>query len=198
MQGIRRKSTLILFAAALPLAIGGCSSADSPSPSATEDRSGTDWINTDAGKRTPSPTTRYGTASPTPEVTLPTLATNTSPTAKASPSCTTPPKGAGGINGLDVRPSSTSAIVTWYHPGGGNIVDYRVTAFSQDLIAGEQEPVGWATVTPVTCGDLSATVTGLTPATHYIFVVDKVMTHASGVDGTYAKTVARSGVVSTT
>ncbi|MEU8238659.1 fibronectin type III domain-containing protein [Actinoplanes missouriensis] len=196
MLGFRKKSALLLSAVALPLLVAGCSSA---SPASTPaDNSGADWMVVNAGKATPSPQTTYGTASPTPGVTLPTLAASATPTASASPSCTPAPRGAGVINGLAVTPGRTSAVVTWYHPGGSNIVDYRVTAASQDLKVGAQDEVGWTTVTPAACGDVSATVTGLTAGTPYVFSVDVVMTHTGTEEGTYTRTIARSDVVSTT
>jgi hypothetical protein len=104
----------------------------------------------------------------------------------------------GAINGADVKASSTSAAVTFYNPGGQYLVEYRVTAISQDLVDGTQRDVGWTVITPgATCGYLTATVTGLDPRTRYVFSVDEV-TRRLGKDGTQASTVARSGVVSTT
>ncbi|BBH63732.1 hypothetical protein ACTI_04170 [Actinoplanes sp. OR16] len=196
MLGNRGKSALLLSAVALPLLVAGCSSAATDTPPA--DNSGAEWLNVDAGQATPSAVTRYGTASPTPELTLPTLPPTTSPTATASPTCTPAPRGAGVINGLDVVPGRTSAVVTFYNPGGADIVDYKLTAANQDLRVGEQEDVGWTTVTPNGCGDLSASVTGLTPGTHYVFSVDVRRKHVTSQEGTYTTTVARSEVVSTT
>jgi hypothetical protein len=194
--GVRGRSALILSAIALPLLAAGCSSGGSTTTEPTTN-AGPDWIDVNEGERTPSPATRYGTAAPTPELTLPTLA-GTSPTPTASPTCTPPPRGAGVINGLDVSPGRTSAVVTFYNPGGDGIVDYKLTAATQDLKTGAQDEVGWTTVTPVGCGDLSASVTGLTPNTDYVFSVDVRRKPTTTVEGLITKTIARSGVVRTT
>ena len=62
---------------------------------------------------------------------------------------------------------------------------------------GEQRDIGWTVVTPeATCGYMTATVTGLDRDTRYVFSVDAV-SRRTGSDGTYAATVARSGVVKT-
>ncbi|MFC7533701.1 fibronectin type III domain-containing protein [Actinoplanes sp. GCM10030250] len=196
MLGYRKRSAVVLSVIALPLLLAGCGST-SEKVQEEKARTGNDWILVEQGKATPSPTVKVGKASPTPADTLPTLpAVTTSPTVKPTPSCT-PVQSIGGINGLDVVPGSTSAVVTWYHPGGGNIIDYRVTAMTQDLDVGSQTEVGWTKVTPATCGDVSATVTGLEAGTPYVFSVDVVKKRA-GRDGTYTETVARSQVVSTT
>ena len=92
---------------------------------------------------------------------------------------------------------ATSAAVTFYNPGGNSLVEYRITAISQDLAIGEQRDVGWTVLTPGTgCGFLTATVVGLDPRTDYVFSVDEVTTR-HGRDGTESATVARSGVVRT-
>ncbi len=89
-------------------------------------------------------------------------------------------------------------MVTWFNAGGPSLVDYHILAVSQDLVVGAQPEVpGWVTVTPSGCGWMTGTVTGLTPGTPYVFSVDG-MWKREGVDGTYTRTVARSGVVSTT
>ncbi|WP_229069823.1 fibronectin type III domain-containing protein [Actinoplanes sp. DH11] len=191
-----RKSAALLSALALPLLIAGCASAESATTPATEN--GADWIRVAAGQATPSPVTKYGKATPTPELTLPTPPATTPPAPNPNPSCTPAPRGAGVINGLGVVPGGTSAVVSWYHPGGADIVDYRVTAATQDLQVGEQDEVGWTTVTPAACGEVSATVTGLTPGTPYVFSVDVVRKHTGTLEGTYTRTIARSDVVSTT
>ena len=192
-----RKTAVALSAVVLPLLLAGCSSS---SRSAEEEPAGAgrDWILVDEGRATPSPATTFGTAAPTPAVTLPPLPTGPVPTATPGTTCT-PMQRIKTIDGLAVDPGSTAAVVTWYHPGGGNIVDYRVTAISQDLVVGSQREVGWTRSAPEECGDVSVTVTGLDPKTPYVFSVDVVMTRANmSLDGTYTETIARSGVVSTT
>ncbi|HEX5204441.1 MAG TPA: hypothetical protein VFW27_31335, partial [Actinoplanes sp.] len=96
-----------------------------------------------------------------------------------------------------VVPAGGSAAVTFYNYGGNDLVEYRITAISQDLVAGRQRDVGWTVMTPgAGCGYLTATITGLDARTGYVFSVDAVTTKL-GRDGTRAETVARSGVVKT-
>ncbi|WP_412750549.1 fibronectin type III domain-containing protein [Krasilnikovia sp. M28-CT-15] len=92
---------------------------------------------------------------------------------------------------------TTSAVVSWYHPGDVSVVAYRVTAISQDLVEGQQPQLPWTVVTPEPgCHTITATVAGLQPHTRYVFPVnaDRVSTT---LDGTQSLTVARSRVVST-
>ncbi|GAA0423400.1 hypothetical protein Aca07nite_23300 [Actinoplanes capillaceus] len=196
-----RKSAVALSAVVLPLLIAGCSASSGKRAGEDETTSGvgTSWILVDQGQATPSPSTTPGTASPTPSATLPPLPTaSPSASGSATPSCT-PRNHSTPIEGLAVTPSSTSAVVTWYHPGGSNIVDYRVTAISQDLVSGVQPEIGWTRSAPAKCGEVSATVTGLQPKSHYVFSVDAVL-RADDLqrEGTYTRTVARSYVVTTT
>ena len=59
-------------------------------------------------------------------------------------------------------------------------------------MGGAQRDVGFVTVRPTTsCGQMSATITNLSPKSNYVFSVDAVVLRKSG-DGTYAATVARS------
>ncbi|MFC4064766.1 fibronectin type III domain-containing protein [Actinoplanes subglobosus] len=198
-----RKSAVALSAVVLPLLLVGCSSSSSSSSTRPGDEgtagAGRNWIVVDEGNPTPSPTTPVGKASPTPSTTLPPLPSGSaSPTATPSSTCT-PMQRIKTIDGLAVTPGTTSAVVTWYHPGGGNIVDYRVTASNQDLVSGAQKEVGWTRSAPTKCGDVSATITGLDPQTPYVFSVDVVLTRDNfSLEGTYTRTIARSGVVSTT
>jgi hypothetical protein len=195
-----RKSAVALSAVVLPLLLTGCSSSSS---SGTDEQktvdAGRSWIVVDEGKAVPSPATTFGKASPTPETTLPPLPTGPAPTGTPGSTCTPTQRIKGGVNGLAVQPGSTSAVVTWYHGGGANIVDYRVTAASQVLVKGAQKELGWTRSVPATCGDVSVTVTGLDPRTPYIFTLDMVLTRSNAtLDGTYTETIARSRVVSTT
>ncbi|GGM97270.1 hypothetical protein FHR83_000171 [Actinoplanes campanulatus] len=196
-----RKSAVALSTVVLPLLIAGCSASSGKRAGADETTSGvgTSWILVDQGQATPAPSTTPGTASPTPSATLPPLPTaSPSASGSATPGCT-PRNHSTPIEGLAVTPSSTSAVVTWYHPGGSNIVDYRVTAISQDLVSGVQPEIGWTRSAPAKCGEVSATVTGLQPKSHYVFSVDAVL-RADDLqrEGTYTRTVARSYVVTTT
>jgi hypothetical protein len=196
-----RKSAVALTAVALPLLLVGCSSSSSSTRPGGEETAGAgrNWIVVNEGSPTPSPVDAVGKASPTPSTTLPPLPTGSaSPTATPSNTCT-PMQRIKRIDGLAVTPASTSAVVTWYHPGGSNIIDYRVTAINQDLVTGAQKEVGWTRSAPATCGDVSATITGLDPQTPYVFSVDVVLKRDNfSLEGVYTQTIARSGVVSTT
>ncbi|MEU8813269.1 fibronectin type III domain-containing protein [Actinoplanes sp. NPDC048796] len=159
---------------------------------------GTTWVRVANGSATPSPvvTGAKSTATPFPTGFLPLPSTTPAPTPTGSASC--PPNKRNPINGATAVTGATSATVTWYNPGGDNLVDYRVTAISHDALLGEQRDIGWTVVTPgPACAMMSATVTGLDRDTRYEFSVDAVTTRL-GSDGTLAKTVARSQVVSTT
>ncbi|MBG0568889.1 fibronectin type III domain-containing protein [Actinoplanes aureus] len=196
MLGYRKRSAVALSAIVVPLLLAGCGSAAKPVEE--EATGGAEWMLVEEGRATPSPTVKPGKPWPTPSETLPTLpAASNPPAATPSSTCTPRPRVGDGINALGVVPGSTSAQVTWYHPGGGNIVDYRVTAISQDLQVGTQREVGWTKAVPVKCGDMTTTVTGLEPGTPYVFSLDVVMTQ-TGLEGVTTSTVARSQVVSTT
>ena len=191
----RRWLGMVLLA---PLLLGGCGGGDTTSATAEPTTGAQPWVVVSSGSATPSPTPSYraGTASPFPSGFLPLRPAEPTPRPTGTYSC--PPTGTKGINGADVVAGATSATVTWYNPGGENLVDYRITAISQDAVLGEQRDVGWTVVTPgETCGFMTATVTGLDPDTRYVLSVDAVQTRL-GSDGTYAKTVARSQVVRTT
>src|SRR5882724_10742017 len=197
---VRRRTLAALLLPLAPLLLGGCGSptgAAAAAPTTT----GSPWIVSYAGSATPSPTPSYSYTSPAPFPTgfLPTASASASgtPTPSGAP-CTDNKFAAGAINGATVVPSTTSAVVSWFNPGGSDLVQYRITAISQDLAAGTQRAVGWTVVTPGTsCGTLSAPVTGLDPKTDYVFSGDAVVKRL-GKDGTTASTVARSIVVRTT
>lgn len=195
----RRWLGMLLLA---PLAAGGCASSGgsggSTATTAPTPAAGNAWVRVANGNATPSPAPTGYTATPTtfPTGFLPTTPPAAAPTPTGTSSCA--PDNFHGISGATVVPSSTSAAVTWWNPGGSQIVEYRVTAISQDLVVGDQRDVGWTVVTPGSdCGFLTATVTGLDPKTDYVFSVDAVTTRLAN-DGTRAATVARSIVTSTT
>jgi hypothetical protein len=166
--------------------------------SAVPTPSGSPWVIVVPGSATPSPGPPGATVTPS---TFPTgflkLPSGTvTPARTASPTCTA--YHSHDIDGATVVPGRTSATVTFYNPGGSDLVEYRVTAISQDVVAGRQRDVGWTVITPgAGCGFLTATVSGLDPKTRYVFSVDAVRTRI-GQDGTGAATVARSVVVKTT
>ena len=189
----RRWLAMVIFA---PLLLGGCATSATADPAPSP--SGSPWVVTIAGSATPSPAPSLGTATASafPTGYLPLPSSTGSPAPTGSPTC--PPDTSHGIGGATVVPAGTSAAVTFYNPGGLYLVEYRVTAISQDLAPGEQRDVGWTVLTPgAGCGYLTATVTGLDAKTDYVFSVDAVTTRL-GRDGTVAATIARSGVVTTT
>jgi hypothetical protein len=200
----RDHRTLLLL---LPFLLSGCgvhntltgggnspsSAGGSPAPSATP------WIVVNQGSTMPTPGPSYGKASPSASATggflaLPTGGAVAAPAATCSPAT----YDFSLIDALTVTPGPTSGTANWYNVGGYNLVQFRMTAISQDVVNGKQRNVGWVTVTPTKpCGPVSATITGLNRRTHYVFSVDAVVTRRSG-DGTHAATVFRSGVVATT
>jgi hypothetical protein len=184
------------FLVLAPLMLGGCGSGETPAAAPTSPP-GAPWLVLASGNATPSPIPSGGTGtrSPYPSGFLPLPPGAAAPAPTGSDAC--PPVKKQVINGADATAGTTSGTVTWYDPGTADLVEYRVTAISQDAMLGEQRDVGWTVVTPgATCGYLTATVTGLDRGTRYVFSVDAVSKRNNG-DGTYSSTVARSGVVKT-
>ena len=142
---------------------------------------------------------------PTPGVPLPSATTRkpatpasnaTTSRVPASPTCAGRVR-LGVLNGLTVVPSSTSAIVTWQGVGP-DAREYKLAAIPQILVYGEQPPVQWQSVTgtPGSCGTVTATVTGLTSGTRYIFWLRAVTTD-NVYGGTNDTWIARSLVITT-
>lgn len=192
--------------ALLPFLLSGCSVLDtltgtssssstgSSAGAASPAVSGTPWIKVTAGSATPSPGVSYPTVAPSP-----TILGGYLPLPSATPYVTPTPTCAPGtydfsrIQALTVKAGTTSATATWFNIGGYNLVQFRMTAISQDVHVGKQRDIGFVTVTPTgPCGQVSATITGLDRKTDYIFSVDAVVIRRSG-DGTHAATVFRSG-----
>jgi hypothetical protein len=183
------------------LLLGGCSkSGSSTGATAVPSSTGKPWIVTTQGSATPSAAKGgvwTATTSPFPSGFLP-LPSNT-PTTSATPlwQCT-PNNGRGTIAGATVVPGVTTAAVTFFNPGGNNLLQFRVTAINEDLVTGQQRDVGWTVATPgAACDYQTITVTGLTSKSHYVFSVDAVWSQVGGNDGTNASTIARSGVILT-
>jgi hypothetical protein len=190
----------------VPLFLAGCgalgpgSSPGSPAGAAGATPSpGASWIVVARGSATPSPRPSLPARTPGPSTGagfLPIVAVP-APTGTPPPACHPNTFDFSKIGGATVTPGPTSAVVSWYNVGGYSLVQFRLTATSQDVRYGRQRDVGWVTVAPtVACGQMSATVTGLDRRTDYVFTVDAVVRRRSG-DGTHAATVARSGVVRT-
>ncbi|AGL19685.1 hypothetical protein [Actinoplanes sp. N902-109] len=204
--GTHRRRLVLLLA---PLLLGGCGmltgssattagSAGSAGAASGQTNPGSPWIVVATGSPTPSPTPSSG-ARPMPYPTATGFLPITGGAAYPTPSATCGPDTVhfSQIKALTAVPGTTSAVVTWYNVGGYNLVEYRLTAISQDLRYGKQRDVGWVRVKPATaCGLVSATITGLDRSTGYIFSVDAVVTRRSG-DGTHAGTLYRSSVVRT-
>jgi hypothetical protein len=193
---LRRGKLALLL---LPLLAGGCGSASTP-VQATPSSASTPWIINYAGSAPPLPTPNISYLSPTPFPSGFLLLPSTSVSATPTPSgngCANINFHGGQINSAGVVAGTTSATVTWYNPGGADLVEYRLTAISQNLVAGTQRNIGWTVVKPGSgCGLMSAPVTGLDRKTNYVFSVDAVWTRL-GEDGTWSKTVARSVPVKT-
>jgi hypothetical protein len=192
----------------LPVLLSGCSvldtltgsssSSSSSAGSASPGPTSTPWIATTRGSATPSPAPSYPADTPT---TYPTgfLPLPTSTRAYATPSATCAPATYDfrEINALNVTTGTTSGTATWYNIGGYNLVQFRMTAISQDVVAGKQRDVGWTVLTPTAaCGQVSLTLKNLDRKTHYVFEVDAVVVRRSG-DGTHAATVFRSSPILT-
>jgi hypothetical protein len=189
----------------LPFLLSGCSVLDTltgggsaGSASAAPGPSGSPWLVVAPGSATPSPTPSRPTTTPT----VPALAgilrpPSPTPGPTSSSTCATVTYDFWHISSLTVVPGKTSAKVSWHHVGGYNPVQFRLTAISQHLVPGKQRDVGWVTITPpARCGPVSATITGLSSKTPYVFSVDAVVVRTSG-DGAHAATIARSGPVYT-
>jgi hypothetical protein len=177
--------------------LGGCAT-EGKAALAEPTPTGEPWVVVSAGSATPSPQPSRGTARPstTPSGFLPIPSTSPTPSPSGSACDPTYPM-ALEINSAAVVTGTTSGTVTWWNPGGNDLVEYRLTAISQSLSVGEQRDVGWTVITPGdSCGYLSATLTGLDRQTPYVFSVDAVTT-IRGRDGTRAATVARSRPIST-
>ncbi|AEV87511.1 Cortactin-binding protein 2 [Actinoplanes sp. SE50] len=188
-------------AVALPLLAGSlllAACASATTPQAAPSPTGTPWLLMATGSVAPSPTRSVSPGTTPGLASLPPLPSGSAtPRPSGSPGCDPAVFKGGQINGLDVTAGSTTATVKWFNPGGDQLVDYHILAVSQKLVVGAQpETPGWLTVTPTACGWMTATVTGLIPKTPYVFSVDGMWLRA-GTDGTYTRTVARSGVITT-
>jgi hypothetical protein len=197
---VRRRwlGTFGLGTLALVPLLAACGSGSTTTPSTDAAADGKNWVVVANGSATPSPvpTRPTSTASPFPSGFLP--LPSTSPTPKPTGVFSCPPNKQSPINGANAVAGATSATVTWFNPGGDNLVNYRVTAISQDAMLGNQRDIGWTVLTPgPACETMTATVTGLDRDTRYVLSVDSVQTR-NGSDGGYSKTVARSQVVRTT
>ena len=194
-------ATLVL----LPALLAGCSAGSGSTGSGATDGAagdgtsgGDSWVVTDIGRATPSAKPTTG-ASPAPTPTggflpLPSVTPTRTPVSTCSPNTFKFNR----METLAARPGPPRAVLTWYNVGGGNLVEFRLYAISQNLKRGGQRDVGYTVVKPnVQCGWMSAVIRNLDRRTNYVFSVDAVVERRSG-DGTHSATVARSGVTATT
>jgi hypothetical protein len=195
---VRRGKLALLLIPFAGLFLGGCASASTnaratavpgAAPSSTAP-----WMITNGGTLAPVPTPNFSYSSPTPFPSgfLPTVSTSPTPAPSGS-DCASIKFHAGEINSAGATTGPTTATVTWYNPGGADLVEYRVTAIAEHQLAvGNQRDIGWTVVKPGSgCGMMSAPITGLDRQTSYVFSVDAVFTKL-GKDGTWATTIARS------
>ncbi|MER7005565.1 hypothetical protein ABT297_21310 [Dactylosporangium sp. NPDC000555] len=101
----------------------------------------------------------------------------------------------GVVNGADVAPGTTSAVVSWWNIGDPAIIEYQLAAVSQDLYGGPQPAWTWQRVPPGKgCARVSATVSGLSSGVPYVFVIHAVLKRYDSLPPT-APEVARSEAV---
>ena len=76
-----------------------------------------------------------------------------------------------------------SATVTWLADSREEVLSYRVSAVSQELVDGEQAgPLPVTVAKPATCSELTATITGLVPGDAYvIWMEEEVRSPSTGV-----------------
>ncbi|GGQ54552.1 hypothetical protein [Couchioplanes azureus] len=197
-----RRRWLLLLA---PLLLAGCgglggsSAIPTPTTSTQAPDSSGDWLVVSRGKATPSPKPTSGVP-PYPFPTAGTVGTVAATTpARPTPgaTCAATDVHFTHIGPLEVVPGTTTATVRWPDINGYNLVEYRLTAISQDVMLGPQRDIGWIEVVPKRdCAMLTATVKKLDRKTGYVFSLDAVVTRQSG-SGTRAGTILRSGVVYT-
>ncbi|WP_344126548.1 fibronectin type III domain-containing protein [Luedemannella flava] len=144
----------------------------------TPDAPGPTWQIYRKGSPRPSPAPSAQGAAPTPDLTLPPLPSANAPArtaTEATPRCAGQIR-AGTFSAPAVRPSATSAVLSWENSGESSVTAYRVAAVLQDLAGSAEPPLNWITVPPLKgCGLVSATITGLRPGTSYVFWLDAVV-----------------------
>jgi hypothetical protein len=193
---VRRGKLALLAIPFAGLLLGGCAKTATNAQATAAPSATKPWMLRAGGPTGPTPTPSVSYTSPTP------FPSGFLPIDTAGPSPTPTPSGndcasikfhAGQINSAGVTAGATTATVTWYNPGGADLVEYRVTAIAEhQLSVGAQRDIGWTVIKPGTgCGMMSAPVTGLDRQTSYVFSVDAVFTR-TGVDGTRSTTIARS------
>ncbi|MFI5496104.1 hypothetical protein [Actinoplanes sp. NPDC051859] len=156
------------------------------------------WLVVTRGSPTPTPRPSNGVpAYPVPTATGFIKRPTATASAKPVVTCTPTTVHFSRIGALEAVAGATTATATWNDVNGYNLVEYRLTAISQDPLPGKQREMEWVTIKPKeNCGKLSATVTKLDRKTGYILSLDAVVSRKSG-DGTHAGTILRSSVIRT-
>jgi hypothetical protein len=193
---VRRGKLALLVIPFAGLLLGGCAKASTNAQATVAPSATTPWMLSNGGPVTPVPTPAVSYSSPAPFPSGFLAISTVSPTpapAVSGNDCASIKFHRGQIDSATVSAGTTSATVTWYNPGGADLVEYRVTAIAEhQLSVGNQRDIGWTVIKPGSgCGMMSAPVTGLDRQTAYVFSVDAVFTKI-GKDGTWASTVARS------
>jgi hypothetical protein len=184
-----RRQWVLLLASVL---LAGCS-AVVPAPTPTKTPGGS-WVVVTQGSVPPSATP--GSRTPTPGLRtgfLPLSTVRPQVTPTLAPNCTGFQR-QGQIDGITPVPATRSVSLTWYNPGGKNLVSYRLTAIPQHLVTGNQPPLKWKVITPgKDCGMMTTVITGLVSGKPYILSMDAVVKRRNS-DGDVGSTIARSGV----
>jgi hypothetical protein len=83
----------------------------------------------------------------------------------------------------NATPGAGSATVSWLADAREEVLSYRVSAVSQELVLGEQPgPLPVVVAKPATCSELTATVPGLVPGDAYvIWMEEEVRSPSTGV-----------------
>lgn len=109
---------------------------------------------------------------PTPTVSAPTPVSPAPPVLPAAPPCARYPSPK--QIPVQVSPGSGTATVSWRSDGDASVQSYRITAVSQQLVAGSQPAPPTATVPRgVGCSQLGLTLSGLAHAVRYVFWLEE-------------------------
>jgi hypothetical protein len=170
---------LVLLSVLAGCSIPGLSSE--ASPGATDEAStvpgtGQTWFWYQQGDRvaSPSPPVVFPAAS-SPAAHDDPASTATQPVGSGTPYCLTRLR-ADTMYWLMAEPGVGQASVSWMSLGDPRIVEYRLAAILQNRPGGSQPAATWTSVAkPNGCQQMSATVTGLTRGSWYVFWLDVVV-----------------------
>jgi hypothetical protein len=181
----RQRPLLILVAVALALltVLAGCTIpglSSEPSPESGSDAeaspgTGTDWFWYQQGERVASPSTPAGRAASASATAPAAAAPATEPIGSGRPYCLTRLR-ADTMYWLSPTPGVGQASVSWMSLGDPRIVEYKLAAVLQNRPGGSNPPLEWTSIPkPDGCREMSATVTGLTRGSYYVFWLDVVV-----------------------